>query len=407
MGTMRVYIKPFVSAGVYADDYVDVTADVDRNSISSISQKLDNSDFNVGVFSYDSFSLKLSNQSGLYNDVESITSMFRYRRSGSLVKITWLFGEYEPICGVAVCGEAVLGPEETVFEGLLSDVSSAQNIKDQKITFNVLGKESIFEAIETTYSSLTNGDSVSEAIFTALNVTGVTDLLTVNIDNIEPALDFDIDDVSGFENSTVKELLDELLQASNSVLRIIDDTIYVMSRDASDDLMYTFYGQAATDGIEDVADISNYKNGVNRTFNYWTWKDTTLVSKNTTSIDDYGVRKKEVEYDFITNSTTQQNIIDELKSEFGTPKVEFTMKTPMIIGTLTLNLLDKVAVDYPTNTIAIGDELLPIIGVVKVGEFIVPFSEFSLTLSTSDNFKIITKSVDILKEEITLGLRAV
>lgn len=407
MGAINVYIKPFKTDGTYADDYINVTPDVDRASLSSISSSVDNSDFDVGVFSYDSFSIRLNNQSGMYSEVDNIESIFRYRRSNSKVKITWLFGDYELICGIAVCGQAVLGPEETIFEGLLSDISSTQNIKDQKITFNILGKESVFATVEAPYASFAISDTVAETIFKALDQTEITTNLVLDIDNINPKLDFALDDVTDFENVTVKEVLDDLLAASNSILAIESDTIYVKSRDESATLMRTFYGQASIEGVEDIINLADVRNGVNRMFNYWTWKDTSAVSKDATSIATYGVRKKEISYGFATGLTEQQAILDELKVEFSTPRMELTMSTPMLLEVLQLKLLDKIALDYPTTSTPIGDNLIPIIGVVRVGEFMVPYSEYSLTLLPTDYFKIIEREINLIAETVTFKLRAV
>jgi len=407
MGAIKVFIKPFKTDGTYQDDFIDVTADVSEDTIGSITQKLDGSDFDTGVFTNSSFSMKLNNQSGSYNDVGSLTSMFNYRRAGTLVRVTWLFGEYEPILGSAICGEAILGPQEIFYEGILEDKATTINVETNLITFNVLGRASIFEAVEIPSGAPVNTDTVKQAIFDILDQTEITTLLTVTLANIDPDLNFVIDDVSDFENGTVKEVLDDLLAASNSVLVIEDDVVYVKSRDESTELIYTFYGQASPRGIENIANITNYKNGMNRTFNLWTWEGTSLVARNTSSIDDYGVRKKEISYGFVTNNTTRQAILDNLIGEFGIPKVEFDLKGLWDIDTIQLDQLDKISVDYPSTSIAIGDNVLPLYGVAKYGTDKYPFTEFSLTIDRDERFKIIGITVNLKMQEVTFKLREV
>jgi len=407
MGAIKVFIKPFNTDGTYQDDFIDITADVSEDTIGSISQKLDGSDFDTGIFQNSSFSMRLNNQSGYYNDVGSLTSVFQYRRAGTLVRVTWLFGEYEPICGSAICGEAVLGPQEVFYEGLLEDKTTSVNIETNLVTFNVLGRSSLFETVEKPSAKPGTSDTVKQGIYDILNQSEITALLTIDIDNVDPDLNFQIDDVSPFENNTVKEVLDDLLAASNSVLVIEDDVVYVKSRDASVDLMYTFYGQASPRGIENIADITNYKNGMNRTFNMWTWADTSLVARNTSSIQSYGVRKKEISYDFVTNNTTRQSILDNLVGEFGDPKIEFDLKGLWDIDTIQLNQLDKVSVDYPSTSVAVGDALLPIYGVAKYGADKYPFTEFALAIDTSERFKIIGITVDIKNQEVVFKMREV
>jgi hypothetical protein len=407
MGSINVYIKPFTVDGFYADDYINITADVDRSSVSNISKQIDNSDYDVGVFSYSNFALKLNNQSGIYNDIDSITSIFKFRRSGSLIKISWLFGETEPICGIAICGEAILGPEQTIFEGLLSDIASFQDIKDQKITFDVLGKESIFGEVEAPYSLLSASDNISVNIYNLLNQPKITDIMTVIQGNITPDYDFQYNDKSDFENKTVKEVLDDLLVVTNSILKIENDIVYVVPRAPSATLKQTFYGQASPNGVEDIANIRDIKKGVNRTFNLWRWQSTSLAARAASSITNNGVRKKEIGYPFITNSTIQQNILDTLRDEFGDPKREFSITVLVTTATLQLNLLDKINIDYPTNVLPVGDNIIPIVGVSKVGEFYVPYSEFSLTLSPTEYFKIIGITINLLQETIELKLREI
>jgi len=407
MGSIRVYLKPFKADGTYEDDFTEVTTDVSEDTISSINQQLDGSDFDAGVFTNSSFAMKLNNQSGAYNDVGSLTTIFKFRRAGTIVRVTWLFGEVEPVCGMAVCGEAILGPQEVFYDGFMEDKATTLNVETNLLTFNVLGEESILETVEKPSGAPVNTDTVKQAIFDILDQTEITNLFTVDIGNINPSLNFAIDDVDPFEGDTVKEVLDELLAASGSVLTIDDNVIIVSSRDESAETKYTFYGQASPRGIESIANITGYKNGQNRMFNVWKWSDTSLVSRNTTSIEDYGVRKKEIDYDFVTNSTTRQNILDNLKDEFGIPKVEFELKGLWDIDTIALSQLEKVSVDYPTNSIGVGDSILPVYGVAKYGTDKYPFSEFSLTIDKDERFKIIGIKVDLKKQEVFFKLREV
>ncbi len=407
MGVIRVYLKPFNADGTYQDDFTEITADVSEDTISSISQQLDGSDFDAGVFTNSSFTMRLNNQSGSYNDVDSLTSIFGYRRAGTIVRVTWLFGASEPICGMAVCGEAVLGPQEVFYEGFLEDKATTLNVETNLLTFNVLGQESVLDTVEKPSGKPVNTDTVKQAIFDILDQTEITNLFTVDIGNIDPSLNFAIDDVSPFEGDTVKEVLDELLSASGSVLTIVDSVVIVSSRDESAELKYTFYGQASPRGIESIANITGYKNGQNRMFNLWKWTDTSLIARNTTSIEEYGVRKKEIDYDFVTNNTTRQSILDNLRDEFGLPKVEFELKGLWDLNTIGLNQLDKVSVDYPTNSVPATGEILPIINVARVGEFRIPFSEFALTIEETERFKIIGIKANLKAQEVTFKLREV
>jgi len=91
------------------------------------------------------------------------------------------------------------------------------------------------------------------------------------------------------------------LEASNAVLYVSSDTIHVTNRDETSKAIETFYGQASNIGIESLQKVSSIKSGRNKMFNLVRWADTTLVAKSTSSIDDFGVRDKEIDISLFTN----------------------------------------------------------------------------------------------------------
>ena len=407
MSQFRIYIKPFNTIGEYVANWTDVTSYVNESSISALNQTLDNDDFNVGLFNYNDFSLKFDNESGLFSDVDVVHSMFRYKRSNSLVKITWSIQAYPTQCGTAECGYEFINPEVEIFTGLINDESSGSDISDQKINFSVLGRESIFSKAIVPFTTISAGDYISAIIYKILNQAEITSILTISAGNINPGIDFQIDSITDLQNKTVKETLDNLLLTSSSVLYVKDGIVYVTNRDETLNVMHTFYGQASNEGIEDIESISNIRSGINRVFNFWTWRDTTLYAEELTSTDKYGYRKKEIDYDSITNGTKRQNILNSLRSEFGSPKQELELTTLVNYDTLQLFLFDKVNVDYPTVLYAADENIIPIWGAVKWGAFKWPFGEWGLTLNTSQHFKIMGKKIDMKKHLITFKLRAI
>ena len=152
MARFRVYIKPFDRSGNYVSEYIEVTQDV--ISIKSISQQLDASDYNVGVFRNGNFSFVLKNDKGYYSEETNLRSMFRYKRSDSLVKITWDFADYDLIAGFFSAGD-YLGQEIEVFEGLLSDLPAQSIISEQSVEFGVLGFETLFDRAIVPFSTIT------------------------------------------------------------------------------------------------------------------------------------------------------------------------------------------------------------------------------------------------------------
>ena len=301
MSQLRVYINPKDDTGVFTG-FQEVTEDVASESISNIVQIIDNDEYDVGLFNYNSFSLKFNNQDGKYSDVDNVNSIFRFRRGGSKIQFRWQVQVFDSICGIAECGKALISPEITVYDGILNDDATRLDIDDQQVTFRVLSSDSIFEETETNFSSLSAGDLFSDAIFTVMNQTKITDLMTISSGNITVGLDLMMDTVADFENTTVKEALDILLFGSNSVLFVRDNVVFVKPRDGGSVSQFTFRGQASNEGIEDIIDITDISAGRNNVFNFWTWRDTTLFASDSASITANGLRKKEIDFDPITTT---------------------------------------------------------------------------------------------------------
>lgn len=406
MGRFKVYIKPFDEFGEYVSDWTNVTEDVDMAGISSIKQSLDNTEYDVGIFKNNSLTLTLINNTGLYSDVGGSNTIFKTRRSNSLVRVDWEIMHRNTDCGFFNCGEIYLSEDVTLFEGLLSDDAIKQNASDQNLQFQVLGKERIFSEAKVQIASHTIGDSFETIILNMLQQTSITDLLTVSAANIDCGVNSTADAVAFLENKTIAEGLKEVLLYSNSVLYILNDTIYVKPRDASADLMYTFYGQGVIYAMENIIDLIDYRSGQNRTFNFWTWADTTNVSQDATSVSVYGIRKKEITTALITNSGKRDTILASLKNEFANPKIEFILRAPMNYDTIALNLLDKVSVDYPNiGLVESGNLALWDSAVWDVDKF--PIEILPITIDAATRFKILSKDIDTANQEVVFYLREV
>lgn len=411
MSYLRFYIKPQDNSGGYSGDFTEITSDVDMSSLSSIKQNLENSEFDVGTFKYSDLNIKLRNDHGRYSEPGVEQSIFLEKRTDSIIKVTWSVEDNGPICGIAICGEAILSEEVVIFYGILNDSTSKQNIKDNRITFSIQGLESIFDRVETAYDSGDySGNLFSDNIYTLLNKQKITNLMNIEESNISVGEDQIGNSYDDLEETTVKEALDLLLEASNSILYIDlgDQTLYVKPRTPSASVQKTFYGQASDNGSENIVDMKNITTGINRTFNFWKWSDNNQTSKDSTSIETYGVRKKEISNSLVTGSTEIQNLLDNYRDEFFAPKQELTLTTFLDTSTVSLYLLDRVAIDYPAtlNSSPITNEL-PRWGNFVWGEAYYPFGTWSLTIPTTDNFKIIGRTINLKRNTIDLKLRKI
>jgi len=406
---VKFYIAPFDNLGAYTS-YVDVTEDV-SDSVGSITKKLDVSDFDLGTLRSSDISFRLRNDNGNYSDIDGVASIFKYKRSNSKVKVTWQIEDDIVECGYAVCGGASLSEEITLFEGLLNDETSKESLETSYIDFKALSFESLFdkEIIDTT--DFDNGDTIAEVIYKMLsNNSNITSYLTVSSGNISYDTSngaITIDDKTELENQTFSEAFSDLLAAGNSIMYLDDSTIYVTPRTATATVQYTFYGQASDNGIESVAKISKISQGLNRTFNFASWEDYSTPQVNASSRSTYGTRKKEVGYDFITTNGTKDIILNNTVDEFGDPKRELELTSPITYNRLELGILDRVNIDYPTPVFIAPGDTFPIFGVSKYGTGRFPFAEASLVLTTTDYFKIIGYKIDLKSENIIFKLREI
>jgi len=407
MSRFRVYIKPFQPDGTYAADYIEVTRDVIAGQLGAIQETIDKDNYEVGLFRFNQFTLALTNFDGTYSEVGDSTTMFSYKRSDSLVKITWQIVDDITQCGNAICGEAILSDEKDIFFGLLNDESLSLGAKEQILNFSVLGLESIFERVEVPFASINNGDLLSAALLTMLDQPVITTLMAVSGATINLGTDLTIDDKSTLENKTVKEALDEILLSSNSILYVRDGILHISDRTASASLSQTFYGQAAVDGIEDLLKIEKIRNGLNKLYNYWTWSGSTNVAEDTASVTQYGVKKSTVKGDIITDGTKRNTVLGSLRDEFSTLRQEMMITVPFDYSTLELYILDRIAIDYPTVFIPGDENPLPQYDVSLYDVAVYPIAKWTLEIDANDRYKILGRKVDFKKQTITFKIKKI
>lgn len=406
MSKYKVEIKPFKDDGTYQTSWIDVTEDV--VSLGDLSISLDNNEYDTGTFKTSAMSVSFANERGKYSEVGGANTIFKYTRSNSQFRISWNKQAFPPILGFAILGEAILPEDDTiVFSGLLNDESFSIDIQDQQAKFKVLGKESVFSLTETPYSSISVSDSFETVIYTVLNQSKITDLLTISASNVSTGTNQLIDAKADWENTTVQEVLEQVLEMSGSVLYIKDDIVYVKERTQSAlTSSITLYGQASDNGPENIQKFSKIKEGLNKTYNYWKWEDTTELSSDATSIIQNGVRKKEIGYSIITNTTKIGAILEYNLAEFKEPKEEFDVTTLASDGILSAEVLSGVTVEYPTVYIPLEGADLPLYGVSSYGTAVYPLGEYAKTININTIYKLMGKKYNFKNDLVTYKLRA-
>lgn len=406
MSIVRIYINPKDDAGNFTS-FQEVTEDVTESGLSKIAQNIDNNEYDVGVLRFNSFTIRFRNEHGLYSDVDNLASIFRSRRGGSKFQVRWQKTE-TPYAGVAIAGKAVVSPEVVIYDGVINDDATRQDIDDQQVTFKILSTDSIFDEVETPFASINVGDLFSDTIFLVLNQTEITKIMTIDVLNITVGLDLTLDVVTEFENTTVQESLEKLLFMANAILFLRDNVVFVKPRDGGVSSVHSFIGQASNEGIEDIQGLTSISSGRNQTFNFWTWKDTTLKAEDATSILENGVKKKQIEFPEITDTGKRQSVLDEQRTEFAFPKQEFSLTTFLDYETLAINMLDQVSVDYPTPlSPGVPGGIIPIYGVSKYDEAIYPQQEFSIIIDKDTPYKIMGININRKSQNIKFKIKEI
>lgn len=406
MSSIRVYIKPFTQLGEYAADFIEVTDYVEK--VGDMTIDSDSSGYDIGIYRNSGFNLQLNNRDGLFSDVGTPNSMFNYKRSNSIVKVTWDIANFvlTPTAADSMFDQYV-SSEVIIFEGLLSDESLTEDAKQEKTNFRVLGFETLFVNEKIPFSTLVLGDDIEDLLYKIMNVLTVTDLLTVSAVNITVGLNQVPDAIAQLENKTIKSALDELLLVSNSVLYIENRVVYVKPRTPGVAIDYTFYGPNAVTGIENLQDVKNISNGQNKLFNFFSWRNSTQTAARNRSINKYKHKIKELSSDLFTDKPKQFQVMESLLDEFGFPKQEMDVTVNLKYETLNINLLDRVNMDYPIQIIESEGFDFPICGVAICGDAVLPKAVFSFSMDPSKNFKVIKRTISPEKRNISFRIREI
>lgn len=407
MSNFRAFIIPFKEDGAYSDEEIEVTSDVDFQSFGSIKQAIDNDQYKVGVLTFNDLNLKLRNDHGKYSAPGTPESIFNIRRNESIFRLYWEIESEPPYCGLAICGSARLSETKLLYEGFINDDATRENIKTEFTSLKVISMESVITKVDTPFADFTVLDTIRDLIFKVLNQTRITSFLNVDLTNINIDTNLVPDDISDLESKTGKEALDELLLLGNAILYIKDRIVFVETRAASADLKYTFYGPASIIGLENIQTISDIRTGLSKTFNYWTWTEKNFNVQDASSVALYGPKKRNIDSKIITDTPKQQTVLSNLVSEFGFPKDNFRIKTPVTYETLELFLLDKINIDYPTIYIPSEGSEVPIYDVSKYDEAVYAKPLSALTIDINRRFKIMSANIEVKNELFEFELREI
>jgi hypothetical protein len=395
MRVEKVFITPLLSEGVYGAE-VDVSAFTQLDGLSKIKRSIDSTDYTIGVYTFDDVKLKCRNADGTFNE-NDYRSIFPFARDGAKVRVEVLkidAGDFSTETKIQ-------------FEGLLNDAATRQNITEDTIFLTALSKTSVFKTTQVPAGIITTGTTAKNAIFQILSQPAITALLTVDIDNINPELNFIVDSPSELDNLEVREALDLLVRASNSVLILEDDEIFVQEREkASPPATLELRGRGEITNNANIIGISEYNPGTKRQFNSVRLNDGAVTVEDSASVSEYGLRRIEFDFPMVADTDTLTEIGENIADEFRLPKQELKVRVPAIVAE-DADLLDPVSVDAPLLRKPKPGNFLPVYGVATYGDPATPYPEVfgSVAISKNDKFKIISIEEDTRTFITTLKLR--
>lgn len=387
----KVYITPRLRNDTYGDE-VDVSDHVQLKGLGAIKRNIDAGEYDFGAFTYSDVTMTCSNADGFFNNADDSRSMFPYSRDLAKVRIVFFQDQDQ---------------ETITYRGLINDEATRTVLRKDEIQFRVLSRDSIIKKTNIEEGLVQDGDSFKTTIFRILNVDAITNILTIDLTNINPTYNGTVDLGSEFDNRSSRDAINELLIASNSVMTINeDDEVIVQSRtETSTQDPLLLFGQGDLKGRENIIDIIDYNTGLQRVFNVITLNERT--TKHLSSILAFGAREKTLSYSWLTNTTTIDAVASALVEQFKYPKIELSLKVHTFIAK-DYDLLERVSVDYPLKAFPTS-AFLPICGAFACGDadYKTPIISGSISIKPNVGFKIIEKSEDTKNFSTTLKIRQI
>lgn len=385
----KVKITPLEKDRVYQSAATDVTEFV--LSATDISRQVDDGNFDIGLFVYDNMRLKMGvggqdiTVTGRFFDNNSASSIFKYKRDLAQVDIIYLDKD---------------GAENTIFTGLVNDTLTNDDFDNGINNFLVTGRAGVFSKYAVIGGSVGDGMTVKQALKSLLDRPFITDYLTYNAANINPALDIAIDVGSELDNLSYKAALDKIMLASGSVM-YIDSSNNIIVKDRSDNgnSPYKFYNSGDPLGRVNIIGTRNYNTGVQRSFNLCKIDQT--VAKNDNLALEYGLRSKDIDVkSMITNLDTRQVIVDYYLENFAVPKQEVEVIVELEVAK-DIELLDLCTIDIKPVVVNRNPDIqysFPDKTPVVLNK---------RTISGNIGFKVIAKNINPLAYTATLKLREI
>lgn len=403
----------------FLNAYIDVTEYVSTESIGRLRESLDFNEFAIGIVRNDTIKLTVNNETGLFSEPGGSNSIFSSARQGSAVRISYRETFAAALSGIATAGSlttARMSPRVTLYEGVLSDESLTIDTENYTISFDVMSFLSVLDTVNIPATSLAG--TASGAIGTILDGSAFNTYCDGVGATISVPVDVTLDDVTSLDNKSSRQALSDLLVVTNSVLLIdyvpnsLNATLFgknnvrVIPRDPAATVKKAFYSQDSTLGFENIQKVRQFRTGKNRLFNQVQFGSDGAVVKDTSSINQDGLRIKTLTSDLVTTNSKQQAIVNTYLTEFGTKRKEFDLDVPLTYENMEIKLLDRVTIDYPSKFLD-DTETVSRYGSAEYNNNNYAEVLDGFSLSNNEPFKVYERSINFKSDTVTLKVRGI
>ena len=176
---LRCYLAPRRQDNTY-DGWIDVSRYVLTSNLGRFRTGIDTDDFDIGFFEESNVTVAFDNSEALFTEGFGYFDYHFLDRS----KIQLIAGYYDPENPSDTDGIDF----EVAFEGILNDQNTTIDAARHTATFRAYTYSSIMLNLKTDPSAVTNGQSFQTAFYNLLNRSEVTSLMTLDLANINPAV---------------------------------------------------------------------------------------------------------------------------------------------------------------------------------------------------------------------------
>lgn len=331
-------IQTRTGESTYSGSWVDVSEFLnDSNPI--ITKRLDFENFGLGQFFSGSLDITLDNRTGKFSDVNELYSMFFATYTRSYSKVRYKAGYYDT--------DGTTKIDETVFTGLINEDDFVTDLQTGQLPMTAIDYAGYLQYEIIPDGTFTGSATYTSIVSTLFGLGNISLHITHTGGNINPDFNLTFDDTSVFNGRTVFDVLTDVTIKSNSVWYIDDsDNIIVSDRSVKAGTSFEFKGGyygAQDTNILSIKRVKSRYNLIN--FSKYTNVNSTYLNAGTDAeLKRDGVHIFELNGDDITNGTTIQSVLGNIRESGSTPPDRLVVESVFMPNVL--SFLDPATVSY-------------------------------------------------------------